>query len=466
MDPLPWSREAVVKSIQGIIALAVVAALVFGGTFVVNYLHGGKSTVKVEAPQARLTFADLETNFPESSKRPIEEEIGQPKSHDFWFKNDNPAALPVGVFSMTCQCTHVQLFIAPADWKDIPADADREKTMKDLMELTRPTELKDKDDKAPVVAVPAGAVGVLRLEWKGDRPGPKDLAAEVWMGLKGPGPTQRFLIRTVFIGPLRTLPEIDFGNVPQEKLPIKSIIPCWSSTRTAFPLDAQVLQTRLNKESNPFTVGKPVPFTEKEFAALRSDPNNGAVLAGYKIPVELLKTSPDKKTPFDLGLFRQRIELKMDDDNKVQVVVKGSIEGDLRVVGANADSPVHFPSFDRTMAVSQSVVVESEAEVDSLILDRSRTPAFLAVDLPPKLAVDLPPKLDVDLPPNPVTNGDRKTWTLRVKWNPDSKAEGVFPRDEDEYRDSAVYIKPVYAQPKATAPSLRIPVYGKADAPQ
>ncbi|HBI46799.1 MAG TPA: hypothetical protein DDY78_28690 [Planctomycetales bacterium] len=439
------------KSIQGIIALGVLAALVFGGTFFVNYLHGGKGVVKVTAPQARLTFADLETNYPESSKRPAEEEIGQPKSHDFWFQNDNPAALPLGVFSMTCQCTHVQIYIAPADWKDVPAAADREKAMNDLMKLTKATELKDKDDKAPVVAVPAGAVGVLRLEWKGDRPGPKDLAAELWMGEKGPGPTQRFLIRTVFIGPLRVVPDLDFGDQPQEKLPIKASFPCWSSTRTEFPLDAQVLQNRLNKESNPFTVGKPVPFTEKDFDALRRDPNNGAVLAGYMVPVELLKVSADKKTLFDLGLFRQRIELKMDDDNKAQVVVKGSIEGDLSVVGADASSPVHFPSFDRTTAVSQPVVVESEAGVASLTLDRSRTPAFL----------------DVDFPAGPEKSGDRKTWTLRVKWNPGSQAEGVFPRDEDEYRDSAVYIKPVYAQPGATAPSsLRIPVYGKADAPQ
>ena len=54
--------------------------------------------------------------------------------------------------------------------------------------------------------MPAGAVGALRLRWKGDRPGPKDLAAVLWMGEKGLGPQQRFLIRTVFIGPLRVVP--------------------------------------------------------------------------------------------------------------------------------------------------------------------------------------------------------------------------------------------------------------------
>jgi hypothetical protein len=442
------------KSIQGIMALGVAVALVFGGTFLVNYLHTGKSAAKITAPQERLTFADLETNYPEQSERPVEEEIGKPKSHEFWFKNDNPTALPVGVFSKTCQCTDVELWVAPADWKDVPAAADREKAMKDLEQATKPTELMEKDNEASVVSVPAGAVGALRLRWKGDRAGPKDLAAVLWMGEKGPGPQQRFLIRTVFIGPLRTVPEsgIDFGNIPQEKLPIRSIIPCWSSTRTEFSLDAQVIQNRLkNKDSNPFIVGKPVPFTKEQFAVMRRDPNNGAVLSGYMVPIELLKVSPDGKTPFDLGLFRQRIELKMDEDNKVQVLVKGSIEGDLRVVGKDAGNPVHFPSFDRTTAVSQPVVVESDADVASLTLDRDRTPAFL----------------DVDFPAGPEKIGDRKTWTLRVKWNPDKGDAGVFPRDEEGYRDSAVYIKPVGAPAGSTAPaSLRIPVFGKADSPQ
>jgi hypothetical protein len=436
------------KSTQGIIALGVAVALVFGVTFGVNYLHHGKSAARIVAPQARLTFADSETNFPEASQRPAEEEIGEPKSHDFWLKNDNPTALPVGVFSKSCQCTHVELWIAPADWKDVPAPADREKAMKDLEATTHPTELMDRDNEPP--AVPAGGVGVLRLRWKGDRPGPKDLAAVLWMGEKGSGPQQRFLIRTVFIGPLRVLAAIDLGNQSQDKLPIKASIPCWSSTRTEFPLHAQVIQNRLSEESNPFTVEKPVPFTDQDFAALRKDPNNGAVLAGYVVNVVLRKVSLDEKTPFDLGLFKHRIELKIDDDHKVEVVVRGSIEGDLSVVGADGAGPVHFPSFDRTEAVSQPVIVESEKEVASLKLDTNRTAAFL----------------DVDFPARPEINGDRKIWKLTVKWKPDSQAEGDFPRNEDGYRDSAVYIKPVYTQPRARPASLRIPVNGKADAPQ
>ena len=42
---------------------------------------------------------------------------------------------------------------------------------------------------------------------------------------------------------------------------------------------------------------------------MRKDRVNGAVLAGYTIPVTLQKESKDK-TPFDVGIFRQRIQLK------------------------------------------------------------------------------------------------------------------------------------------------------------
>ena len=191
-----------------------------------------------------------------------------------------------------------------------------------------------------------------------------------------------------------------------------------------------MVQHQLKKESNPFTVRAPVPFTKADFARLRKDPANGAVLSGYMVPVELLKVSPDGTTPFDLGLFRQRIQLKMDEDNKTQVVVAGSIDGDLKVVGVDAGRPVHFPSFDRTVGVSQPIVVESGAEVVSLTLDRKRTPPFLGADFPA----------------GSEKNGDRKLWKLTIKWMPDSEAVGVFPRNEAGYRDSAVYIKPVYAQ--------------------
>ena len=400
-----------------------------------------------------MTWADNVTNFPaDQMAAPAECEIGFGQSHDFWFKNENNQTLPVGVFSKTCQCTSILMWLAPTERKNAPAVADREKAVKELEAAGPPTELKDKEGP---VDVPAGAVGVLRLAWKGDRPGLKELAAELWMGEKGPGPTHRFLIRTVFIGPIKVAaPEIAVGDLPLDKLPYDLSFKCWSSTRDHFPLDASVLQIqhRLKTESNPFVVGKPVPLTEAELAEMRKDRTKGAVLAGYTIPVTLQKESKDK-TPFDVGIFRQRIQLKTKgaDPNQevsIQVVVQGTILGDLAVVGADP-GPVKLGSFYRNQDdVKQDALVESGADVTALEVDRQRTPDFLGVAFP-----DPPEKL-----------GGRKTWRLQVKWLPESQAGGAFPRDEDEYRDSAVYVRPVYAAPVGTRPScLRIPVVGKAD---
>jgi hypothetical protein len=441
------------KPVQWIGLLVVVAGIVFGVTFAASSLPGRKSSGPKVAPQARLTFADPVTTFPtppaeaKDLPAPAECEVGQPQAHDFWFKNENAQDLPLGLFDKTCQCTNVYVFVAPAEWKDVPEPAARDKAAKDVEAAVTPVDLKDREGG---VVVPAGRVGLVRLTWKGERAGPKSLAATLWMGEKGPGPEQKFEVYTVFVGPLRAPAEVYAGDLTPEQLPKTVYVRCWSSTRAQFPLEVLPLHSPWKEESNPLQIGRPTPLTEEELAELRKDPKNGKVLAGYKTPVTLGKRSPDGKNAFDLGLFRQRVELKTEGSDHapfvVPVAVAGSIQGDLAPVDANA-IPVRFNPFDRTVEVSQSIQLESEAAVTGLELDRERTPAFLGVALP-----DAPKKI-----------GDRKTWTVEVKWVPSSQAVGVFPRDEEGYRDSAVYIRPVYAKAEATPACLRIPVVGKAD---
>ena len=262
------------KSAHWFVLLVSAAVLVFVATFAANYLGGrrGKKNAPTIAAQAKLTFADAATDFPESGP-PAELEFGTPQSHDFWFKNENAQDLPVGVFTKTCQCTNVLLWIAPPDWKAIPNADGQEKAAKELDTAAKPTELKDKESTS--VTVPAGAVGMVRLTWKGDRVGRKDLSATLWMGEKGPGLNQVFNIRTYFIGPLRTVPETDAGDdIRPEKLPYTVTIKCWSSTRPQFTMKAELVHGRLKEKSNPFVVGKPVAMTEDDLAKLRKDRSN------------------------------------------------------------------------------------------------------------------------------------------------------------------------------------------------
>jgi hypothetical protein len=270
------------------------------------------------------------------------------------------------------------------------------------------------------------------------------------MGEKGAGPVRRFVVHTKYSPPLLVASlEIAVGDLPLEKLPHGLSFRCWSLTRTEFPLYVRVLQNRLKEESNPFVVGDPAPLTEAELAEMRKDRAYGPVLAGYTVHVKLLKESKDK-TPFDLGIFRRQIELRTEGADPIQVAVHGTILGDLAVVGADP-GPVNFRSFYRNQDdVKREVLVESGADVTALEVDRQRTADYLGVEFPDP----------------PEQNGGRKTWRLQVKWLPESQADGAFPRPVDEYRDSAVYVRPVYAKADGSSPScLRIPVVGKADTP-
>jgi hypothetical protein len=454
------------KSVHWVVLLCSAAGLVFVATLAANFIggRGGKRPpAATTVSQTKLTFADAVTDFP-AAPPPADLEIGMLHAHDFWFKNDNPQALPLGMFSKSCQCTNVLVGIAPADWKDVPKEDERAKAAKDLEAAAPLTDLLEKDATA---TVPAGAVGLVRLTWNGKQLGGKELNAVLWMGEKGPGPTQAFNVRVNFIGPIRAFPEMAVGDdITPERLPLTVRIPCWSSTRTRFSLEAHVLPGRLKDKSNPFVVGEPVPMTEDDLAGLRAEdernklwnekhpderrPLHGAVLAGYWAPVTLNKLSADGTTAFDFGPFRNRVELTAESGDKLQVVVQGAIQGDLAPVNAG-DVPVRFGPFDRTKEERRLIVLESDTDVSGLELDRTRTAEFL----------------DVEFPKKPDTAGGRKTWNLEIKWVPDSKAAGIFPRgDEAMYRDSAVYVRPIGAKPNGTHGSyLRIPVMGTADSP-
>ncbi len=410
-------------------------------------------------PQLRLTFADTETRFPATDPAhpgqeppPAECELGQSQAHDFWFKNENAQDLPVGVFSKTCQCTSVELWVAPKDWTYVPEPAKRDEAAKKLESSATRTELKEKEGGA---VVPAGAVGLLRLTWNGSRLGSKSLAATLWMEEKGPGPQQTFDIWTIFVNPVRAAAEYSVGVFSPDELPKTVYAYCWSSTRSELPLDVQLVHNRWeDKEaSNPFQLGAPVKMTEEELGRLRKEKDwrGGAALAGYKAPLTLRRRSPDGATPMDLGPFRQHLQLKTPGAEPVQTAISGWVRGDLAPVDEKA-IPVRLGDFVRTKEdVHEMIQLESGPDVTRLELDK-RTPDYLTVD--------------ADSLTQPDRVGGRKIWNLQVKWVPSSGASGPFPRDEDDYRDGAVYVRPVYEKTGGPSPpSLRIPVVGKADAP-
>ncbi len=446
------------KTALWVVLLVVVTARVFGLAFVVSSSAGGKNSTPKSAAQAKLTFADSATRFPAPDPaKPGEEpppavcELGHSEAHDFWFMNENAQALPVGVFSKTCQCTTVELWIAPKDWSDVPESAKRDEAAKQLEASVKPTQLLEKESGS---VVPAGGVGFVRLTWKGDHAGPKALSAKLWMDEVGPGPTQVFDVSTVFVGPILAQPENEVGDFTLEQLPQTVYVTCLSSTRTEFPLTVTQLDNRWKDESNPFEVGKPAPMTEAELVHWRNKLHGASVSAGYNVPITLRRRSKDGKTALDLGRFRQHLILETSgaesaQANKVEVTVAGSIHGDLTPVDADS-IPVRLAPFcGGDKDVDQLIQLESESDVTKLELDRERTAEFLTV-APDSLT-------------SSQTIGGRKVWDLHVQWVPNA-GSGKFPRDVEGYLDSAVYVRPVYADAHGPTPAcLRIPVVGSAD---
>jgi hypothetical protein len=465
----PWGLRAFTPG--KLIGMAVVAAAaVFLITFATTYLGGtqGKDDKKTDTPtpDARLTFT--ENSYPvlpgPDEAKPPEEltpavgEVSAPDGpkheyrHDFWFKNGSGQALAVGLQSKNCQCTTAELYLAPPEYTDVPATPEeRDRLAEKLAGQLTPTDLVIRDSK---VEAPDGSVGWLRLRWSGSELGPKVITATLWMGQKGTV-TERLEVRALFVGPLATrASQVDpFGdNLTPDELPKTYYLECWSPTRSSFRLKVRAAHSRLDPQKNPFEVGEPVPLTEAELKAVNR--GEGAlptpVLSGYRVPLTLRRQSADGSAAFELGRFKQYVELSTDDDPTPLVVrVVGVLVGDLRTRGPEA-GVILFGPFPRTRGKEKTVAVEADASATKLTVD-GRTADFLAVEVPDE----------------PEKTGSRKTWLVKVRVKGDL-VSGDFPNESDEQlRDSAVYLKAEYPAADENRPSvLRIPVYGNATEPQ
>jgi hypothetical protein len=465
----PWGLRAFTPG-KLIGMAAVAAAAVFLITFAMTYLGGTQGPADKKAdtstPDARLTFA--ETSYPvlpgpEEAKPPEEltpavGEVSPPDGpkheyhHDFWFKNGSGQALAVGLQSKNCQCTTAEMYLAPAESTDFPATPEeRDRLAENLAGQLTPTDLLVPDSR---IDAPDGSVGWLRLRWSGSELGPKVITATLWMGQKGTV-TQRLEVRALFVGPLATrAAQVDpFGdNLTPDELPKTYYLACWSPTRTSFRLKVRAAHSRLDPKQNPFEVGEPVPMTEEELKAVDRGKDHlpAPVLSGYRVPLTLRRKSADGSAAFELGRFKQYVELSTDDDPTPLVVrVVGVLTGDLRTRSPEA-GVILFGAFPRTREKEKTVAVEADASATKLTVD-GRTAGFLAVEVP-----DEPQKA-----------GSRKTWQVKVRVK-GSLVSGEFPNESDEQlRDSAVYLKAEYPAADENRPSvLRIPVYGLATEPQ
>jgi hypothetical protein len=469
------------KTSQSIAAVCILAVMVFGITFAMNYVGGGGSDPSPgptpDGEQRQLTF--LNEIFPEPGEPRLDCEDKSEGSHDYWFRNENDAPVRLGLNRKSCKCTSVQVFVPPeqaqpklkpfvdgllatrqsSGWQALARDEVRRAAARAVQASAEPQEL----FRQEVVTVPGGADGWVRLQWKGERPGAQLLDATLWMGSES-GKTVTLRAGLMFHEPLRVTRELRLGAVQQADLSrgVEASFLAWSSTRAELKLRVRARRAG-DPKADPFEVGKPVRLSEEDRAALERLHNPeggpppgqgdlaGRVLCAYRIPVTLRAVSADGKTPFDLGPFRRWVQIEAADaGDPVQASLVGRVRGLVAVANDEQGGVVSVGTFQRSKGKSTEVMLESEAEGVRLKVDRGpgRTPDFLTADLG-----------------TPERSGRTQTWRMRVGVKPNT-VSGPFPRPEDPgSRDTSVYLKVsrLVGGKETALPPLRIPVSGIAN---
>jgi hypothetical protein len=452
-------------------AVVVLASMVGGITFAMVYLGGSRGPAKeqVLAPQASLTFAAK--RYPEDGALALTSEVHQLAHQDFWFHNESKHSVAVGLNSKSCKCTDVELAIAPESWKPflLATAAARvlqraPKGLEDLptlaatcqnsalfslelpMHEVKTTALTFEDS----VVVPAGRLGWVRLNWRGERPEPRILNADLWMNQRGSSLNAVLQVGVLIVEPMEVDKELSAGNFDLRELEKgKNVsIVCWSATRPSFRLKAELLEGLDKTASDPVEVGAPVPMNDADFQQLiKRSPRlqMQPLLSGYRIPVTLRARAKDG-TPFGLGHFRRYVRLSSPDEGiePVDVKVTGFAEGDVSVGSSKEGGVLTLGPFLSSRGARGSITVQTDVPGLQLALDAARIPAYLKVRFPRE--------------PEVTATGHRM-WLLEVEVPPNA-ARGDFPRSDDPvYHDSAIYVKTNEKPPR----SIRIPVRGAAN---
>jgi hypothetical protein len=471
-------------------ALVVLAGMVFVVTFAMNYLGTGHSTRDRPPPlERRLTFAYTAAPSaptpPEREDRALQPtlddmaldcEYQRPSHFDYWFANPNDEPVTVGMLRKSCRCASVKLFVLPGEGAHelaasaaglvglspgaagaLRAVAGYEWALGKACSGAEPHELLR---QGASVRVLPHAAGWVRLSWERQETGLLQLEADLTMrgGKDTATAEQRLVARVHFHRPLRASRKLSAGALDADKLPHTLWLTVWSSTRSQLRFRAEAVSLRAGSGADPFEVGRPVRLTEEERVRLERAHNPGVseapppgaedsvgrVRCAYRVPVTLRAVAADGKTPFDLGRFQRWVKLSGDDVPEPEFVeVTGQVRGLVSVGTAEEAGGVDLGHFPRSRGKREPVHLLADVDGLKLTVDQKRTSPFLRAELKP----------DKDDPAG-------QSWSLVIRVLPD-KVRGKFPRREEPYHDSAVYLRA--EEPGKKVRAVRIGVFGTAE---
>ena len=473
---------------QIILLIAVVMFVVFAVTFVFTYLPsmGGGTPAKasggIHFDETRATMDPMRNNLL------MEVEMDVEHHHEFFFWNDSGDSVPLGLNSLGCQkCTEVAVAIAPEEQKRLTSEEVRRGAKDEI--LCRAAEALPKNcvaaqlvvfadhpltkflwcadyfwakpaaaeklswqrlekGDANGIAVHRYAVGLVRITWTKDRPGPASFTAGLW---SGDGKPIQLKVEPRIVEPIqiavlrdhkRTRPDqIDLGDPSRAETrtaeagdlspdTVRQIVfLCWSATRTGFSVVPQPGKTPC------FTWGKPERLSNEECRNLENSQRRH-VLCAYRVPLTIRERLDDKAF-LDLGLFRYVIKMAVRDANgkelePIEAWLTGRVRGEVTVITPKereedeANSGIiSLGTFPARKGTSRDRVIRLESPLLDLqlVCDEEATAKFVEVELD-----------------EGVVRGTAKTWKMTVRVPPDRIA-GSFPDRLPPGESCAIYLK-------------------------
>lgn len=454
-------------------AVLILALMVGGISFVSVYLGG--STREVDQPTVLLPSLNFPMKvFPREGEKVQTTEVHQTGHQDYWFVNDNEQELGVGLNAKGCTCSEVEIAVATPYWMPYLARSAVFQALQQppcgLHNLTALAAASDREHLFPEMpeakttmltrefsaTIPPGAVGRVRLSWHQEVVKPLTTYADLWVGQRGGSVNARLEAGVLIAPPLQAankdLTISTFSERELEKMKVSkaSWIVCFSLTRPAFRVKAEVLHNRFKPESDPIEVGEPIPLATKDLQLIEEKDEQMhrlKPLAGYRIPVRVRAKAKDG-TPMEWGRYQRLVQISCDDPNidPVQVQVSGEVSGDISIGGDEAGT-INLGPFPHTRGTKRSIILQTDDKTIDLYLDLKRKPKYLETTLKG---------------PDESAAGHR-SWVLKVEVLPKA-AVGSFPRaDDPDYRDSAIYVKTRKGKDDASLRSVRIPVRGEAN---
>jgi hypothetical protein len=308
---------------------------------------------------------------------------------DYEFTNKTSRALELGLVSMFCQCSRVE--VALVSDSDLAAyRAGRARVLvphgsnygKDVESFTW-TELKSATGGTPpAVVVEPGQSGVVRLHWTGrekDKATPLNLWARLWVHPKGAPQdkvVQELHVTVQLVHPVRFLPRelpltaFNAGSGASQEYTLV----CWSATRDNFKVEG-VSEDCAGAAVQPLTDAE-CRDLEK---TLRNPPHSviTRVRSAYRLTVKLYERKDGKQ--LDLGAFERPLPVVFLDGNdklkwrpQAQMVVlpmlRGQVNGEIKVNGSGTNLKVTLrsdnPKTTAKVWTRKDVVLENRATVE------------------------------------------------------------------------------------------------------